>query len=84
MNPLDLRRGIQLAENSVTDSHEKISRKITSKEELHQVGTIFANSDVEIGQLIADAMERVEKEGVITALLKVQNQTMKMKNFKSD
>ena len=49
MNLLDLRRGIQLAENSVTDSHEKISRKITSKEEVHQVGTIFANADVEIG-----------------------------------
>ena len=66
MNPLDLRRGIQLAEDSVTDSHEKISRKITSKEEVYQVGTIFANADVKIGQLIADAMERVGKEGVIT------------------
>merc|ERR1711957_560075 len=66
MNPLDLRRGIQLAVNSVTESLEKISRKITSKEEVHQVGTISANADVEIGQLIADAMERVGKEGVIT------------------
>ena len=66
MNPLDLRRGIQLAVNSVVDNLEKISKPITSKEEVNQVGTISANADTEIGQLIADAMERVGKEGVIT------------------
>lgn len=66
MNPLDLRRGIQLAVNSVVENLEKISKPITSKEEVMQVGTISANSDTEIGQLIADAMERVGKEGVIT------------------
>lgn len=66
MNPLDLRRGIQLAVNSVTETLDRISKPITSKEEITQVGTISANDDKEIGQIIADAMERVGKEGVIT------------------
>jgi len=66
MNPLDLRRGIQMAVTSVTKTLEDISRPITSKEEVSQVGTISANADVEIGGLISDAMERVGKEGVIT------------------
>ncbi len=66
MNPLDLRRGIQLAVNSVVQTLTDISKPITSKEEIKQVGTISASSDEEIGQLIADAMERVGKEGVIT------------------
>lgn len=66
MNPLDLRRGIQKAVDSVVATLGEISRPITSKEEVMQVGTISANSDTEIGQLIADAMERVGKEGVIT------------------
>jgi len=66
MNPLDLRRGIQLAVNAVVETLTDISKPITSKEEIMQVGTISANSDNEIGQLIADAMERVGKEGVIT------------------
>jgi chaperonin GroEL len=66
LNPLDLRRGIQLAVNKVVATLEEISRPITSKEEITQVGTISANSDAEIGQLISDAMERVGKEGVIT------------------
>ena len=66
LNPLDLRRGIQLAVNKVVDTLEEISRPITSKEEISQVGTISANADEEIGNLISDAMERVGKEGVIT------------------
>jgi chaperonin GroEL len=66
LNPLDLRRGIQLAVNKVVATLEEISRPITSKEEICQVGTISANGDKEIGQLISDAMERVGKEGVIT------------------
>jgi len=66
MNPLDLRRGIQMAVDSVVDTLESISRPITSKEEITQVGTISANSDIEVGTLISDAMERVGKEGVIT------------------
>jgi len=66
LNPLDLRRGINLAVNKVVATLEEISRPITSKEEISQVGTISANSDEEIGGLISDAMERVGKEGVIT------------------
>ena len=66
LNPQDLRRGIQLAVDKVVETLTEISRPITSKEEIPQVGTISANSDEEIGQLISDAMERVGKEGVIT------------------
>ena len=66
LNPLDLRRGIQMAVNSVVETLEEISRPIGTKEEISQVGTISANADKEVGDLIADAMERVGKEGVIT------------------
>jgi len=66
MNPQDLKRGIQLAVDTVIETLESISRPISSKEEVGQVGTISANSDVEIGQMLADAMERVGNEGVIT------------------
>merc|ERR1712137_726596 len=66
LNPLDLRRGIQLAVDKVVATLEEISRPITSKDEISQVGTISANADEEIGNLISDAMERVGKEGVIT------------------
>lgn len=66
MNPLDVRRGIQLAVSSVVDTLEEISRPITSKDEVNQVGTISSNNDPDIGGLISDAMERVGKEGVIT------------------
>eukprot|EP00804_Cyclotella_cryptica_P018512 CCRYP_004345-RA/>CCRYP_004345-RA protein AED:0.04 eAED:0.04 QI:167/1/1/1/1/1/2/101/577 len=66
MNPLDVRRGIQQAVNVVVETLESISRPISSKEEVCQVGTISANNDIEIGTLISDAMERVGKEGVIT------------------
>jgi len=66
MNPLDVRRGIQQAVAVVVDTLEEISRPITSREEVKQVGTISANGDSEIGGLISDAMERVGKEGVIT------------------
>merc|ERR1712159_107255 len=66
LNPQDLRRGIQMAVDSVVDTLTEISRPITSKEEIAQVGTISANSDEEVGNLISDAMERVGKEGVIT------------------
>jgi len=66
MNPLDVRRGIQSAVNCVVETLESISRPITSREEVSQVGTISANGDAAIGALISDAMERVGKEGVIT------------------
>jgi chaperonin GroEL len=66
LNPLDLRRGIQMAVDKVVATLEEISRPITTKEEISQVGTISANSEAEIGHMISDAMERVGKEGVIT------------------
>jgi len=66
MNPLDVRRGISAATTVVVDTLTDISRPITSREEVSQVGTISANNDAEIGGLISDAMERVGKEGVIT------------------
>jgi chaperonin GroEL len=66
MNPMDLRRGIMLAVDSVVESLATLSEKVESKERITQVATISANSEREIGELIADAMERVGKEGVIT------------------
>lgn len=66
LNPQDLRRGINMAVETVVETLTEISRPITSKDEIAQVGTISANSDYEIGTLISDAMERVGKEGVIT------------------
>merc|ERR1719223_1884013 len=66
MNPMDLKKGAQLAVDKVVDTLAEISRPITSKEEITQVGTISANSDSEIGELLSEAMERVGKEGVIT------------------
>ena len=66
MNPIDVYRGIQMAVARVVEVLGDISRPITSKEEIEQVGTISSNSDIEIGRLLSDAMERVGKEGVIT------------------
>merc|ERR1712003_150901 len=65
-DPQDLFRGINLAVDKVVDTLGEISRPITSKEEITQVGTISANADAEIGGLLSDAMERVGREGVIT------------------
>jgi len=66
MNPMDLKRGIDLAvEKAVGDLKER-SKKISSNDEISQVGTISANNDREIGEMLAKAMERVGKEGVIT------------------
>jgi len=61
-----LKRGIDRAVDAVINELSSISRPISSKEEVSQVGTISANADAEIGNLISDAMERVGKEGVIT------------------
>lgn len=66
MNPMDLKRGAQLAVDKVMAVLTEISRPISSKEEVSQVGTISANGDKDIGDLLAEAMERVGKEGVIT------------------
>ncbi len=66
MNPMDLKRGIDLAVESIVADLQKNSKNVTSNEEIAQVGTISANGDAEIGRFIADAMKRVGNEGVIT------------------
>src|SRR3989454_671306 len=66
MNPMDLKRGIDLAVEAVVEDLKKNSKKVTSNEEIAQVGTISANGDAEIGRFIADAMKKVGNEGVIT------------------
>jgi chaperonin GroEL len=66
MNPMDLKRGVDLAVDAVVADLQKNSKKVTSNEEIAQVGTISANGDAEIGRFLADAMKRVGNEGVIT------------------
>ncbi|MCL4663696.1 chaperonin GroEL [Burkholderia multivorans] len=66
INPMDLKRGIDKAVGAVLDELRKLSRPIATNKEIAQVGAISANSDEAIGKTIADAMERVGKEGVIT------------------
>ncbi len=66
MNPMDLKRGIDKAVVSVVGELEKNSKPCTTSKEIAQVGSISANSDAEIGKIIADAMDKVGKEGVIT------------------
>ena len=66
MNPMDLKRGIDKAVAALIEQLKKQSKPTTTSKEIAQVGTISANSDEEIGQIIADAMEKVGKEGVIT------------------
>ena len=67
MNPMDLKRGIDLAAEAVVEDLKRNSKKITSNDEIAQVGTISANGDAEIGRLLAEAMKKVGNEGVITA-----------------
>ena len=66
MNPMDLKRGIDLSVEAVVASLEARSKKISTSDEVAQVGTISANGEEEIGKMIAEAMERVGNEGVIT------------------
>jgi len=66
MNPMDLKRGIDRAVVSVVEELKKLSKPCTTNKEIAQVGSISANSDTVIGQKIAEAMEKVGKEGVIT------------------
>ncbi|NTZ10842.1 chaperonin GroEL [Burkholderia metallica] len=66
MNPMDLKRGIDKAVGAVLDELRKLSRPISTHKEIAQVGAISANSDDAIGKIIADAMEKVGKDGVIT------------------
>src|SRR6201993_427994 len=65
-NPMDLKRGIDLAVGAVVAELKKNAKKVTSNEEIAQVGTISANGDTEIGAKIAEAMKKVGNEGVIT------------------
>ena len=66
MNPMDLKRGIDLATARVVEAIKAASRKVTDSAEVAQVGTISANGEAEIGRQIADAMQKVGNEGVIT------------------
>ena len=66
MNPMDLKRGIDTAVNAVVADLVKRSKPVAGSSEIAQVGTISANGEAEIGKMIADAMEKVGKEGVIT------------------
>jgi chaperonin GroEL len=65
-NPMDLKRGIDLAVTAAVAELDKISKPCSTRKEIAQVGSISANADTDIGNIIADAMERVGKEGVIT------------------
>jgi len=66
MNAMDLKRGIDKATSAIVDDLKKMSKSVEDKKEIEQVGTISANGDTEVGQIIADAMDKVGKEGVIT------------------
>ncbi|MEW9804995.1 chaperonin GroEL [Mesorhizobium marinum] len=66
MNPMDLKRGIDKAVEAVVEELKKNARNVTRNDEIAQVGTISANGDTEIGRFLAEAMEKVGNEGVIT------------------
>jgi chaperonin GroEL len=66
MNPMDLKRGIDKAVTAIVGELKKLSKPCTTSKEIAQVGSISANADAEIGKIIADAMDKVGKEGVIT------------------
>jgi len=65
-NPMDLKRGIDLAVTSIIDELAQMSRDVSSTQELAQIATISANGDEEVGSILAEAMEKVGKDGVIT------------------
>ena len=66
MNPMDLKRGIDLAVEAIVADLKKNAKKVTSNDEIAQVGTISANGDADIGRFLAEAMQKVGNEGVIT------------------
>ncbi len=66
MNPMDLKRGIDLAVDAIVTDLKSHAKKVTSNDEIAQVGTISANGDTEIGRFLAEAMQKVGNEGVIT------------------
>ena len=65
-NPMELKKGIDMAVRATVENLKKISRPVSGKKEIAQVGTISANNDTDIGDLIAEAMEKVGNDGVIT------------------
>jgi chaperonin GroEL len=65
-NPMDLKRGVDLAVQAVVEELKSKSKKVTKDDEIAQVGTVSANGDAEVGNMIAEAMQKVGKEGVIT------------------
>src|SRR5499427_5268449 len=66
MNPMDLKRGVDLAVAAVVEDVQKRSKKVSTNDEIAQVATISANGDAEIGRFLAEAMKKVGNEGVIT------------------
>ena len=66
MNPMDLKRGIDIAVTAVVKDIERRSKKVQSSEEIAQIGTVASNGDTSIGKMIAEAMQKVGNEGVIT------------------
>src|SRR5579884_2090261 len=66
MNPMDLKRGIDIAVAAVVEDLKRRAKKVGSSSEVAQVGTISANGDTEVGKMIAQAMQKVGNEGVIT------------------
>ncbi|MET3840579.1 chaperonin GroEL [Bradyrhizobium sp. OAE829] len=66
MNPMDLKRGIDLAVETIVDDLKAHAKKVTTNEEIAQIATISANGDIEIGRFLADAMQKVGNDGVIT------------------
>jgi chaperonin GroEL len=66
MNPMDLKRGVDMAVEAVIAELRKKAKKVSSDQEISQVGTISANGDTDVGDMISDAMQKVGKEGVIT------------------
>ena len=66
MNPMDLKRGVDAAVTAVIAELRKKAKKVSSDEEIRQIGTISANGDTDVGSMISDAMQKVGKEGVIT------------------
>jgi chaperonin GroEL len=66
MNPMDVKRGVDLAVRGVVDDIRKRSKKVSTNDEIAQVATISANGDIEIGRMLAQAMQKVGNEGVIT------------------
>src|SRR6202045_114298 len=66
LNPMDLRRGIEKAVEAVVEDLKKRSKKVSTNEEIAQIGTISANGDKEVGEMLSKAMQKVGNEGVIT------------------